>query len=105
MRSSIPNYAVTIQPLHTLLKEIFKLAGKMMKRSIGKVKINKQWGGEEEKGFKNIKAKDFTLHHAGPSLAEGTTLLVDRRLEFPLGGHFHSSPSGGSHGTCAKLTA
>ena len=55
MRTSIPAYAETIAPLHKLLEDAYKQAGKRTKAAVRKITIADSWGTEHDAAFSNIK--------------------------------------------------
>eukprot|EP00171_Calliarthron_tuberculosum_P018752 IDg18752t1 len=44
MRTSLPAYAETIAPLHTLMESIYAKTGKRTKRAVRKIRIDGLWG-------------------------------------------------------------
>ena len=57
MRTSLPNYAAMIAPLHTLLEQVYAKVGKRTKAAIRKQTINSSWGREHDEAFNIIKTQ------------------------------------------------
>ena len=56
MRTSIPNYAAVIEPLHTLMEAIYaKVGGKRTKRAIRNISVTTDWGATHDHAFATIK--------------------------------------------------
>ena len=55
MRNAIPDYARIIDPLHKLMEECYKRAGKRTKRAVRKLRIDGLWGAEHDSAFMCIK--------------------------------------------------
>lgn len=55
MRTSIPNYATAIHPLHELMESIYKSTGKRTKRSVSKTSLSGLWGENHDRAFAQIK--------------------------------------------------
>ena len=56
MRTSIPNYAVVVEPLHTLMESTYsKVGGKRTKRAIRNISITTDWGATHDQAFATIK--------------------------------------------------
>ena len=55
MRSSIPNYAKVVEPLHNLMEEAYsKAGGKRTKRAIRNLSITAEWGANHDDAFSTI---------------------------------------------------
>ena len=55
MRTSLPNYAAVIAPLHDLLEQVYAKTGKRTKTAIRKQTLDNLWGREHDEAFHNIK--------------------------------------------------
>ena len=54
MRSSIPAYAETIAPLHELMEQAYKKAGKRTKHAVRKISLASDWGANHDAAFDSI---------------------------------------------------
>jgi len=78
MRSSIPEYAKTIAPLHNLMEDCYTRAGKRTKRAVRKTTLHGLWGAAHSSAFSQIKAqlsRALTLAH--PKEGHTTCLFSD----------------------------
>lgn len=69
MRTSFPAYAETIAPLHDLLEDFYKQAGKRTRRSVRKFPLDSSWGAIHDRSFENVKrqlAASTELAHPKP---------------------------------------
>lgn len=55
MRNSIPTYSTTIAPLHKLLEDAYKTAGKRTKKAVRRIRLDSSWGAEHDRSFELIK--------------------------------------------------
>jgi len=55
MRMGIPEYAVTVAPLHSLLEECYNAVGKRTKKAVAKLKIGENWRPEHAQAFEAIR--------------------------------------------------
>jgi len=56
MRTSIPNYAVVVEPLHNLMEDAYsKASGKRTKRAIRNISVADNWGAIHDQSFDTIK--------------------------------------------------
>ena len=68
MRTSIPEYSKRIEPLHTLMEQVYKKAGRRTKRAVSKVSLTELWGRHHDVAFADIKQQ----------LPQSTTLFVPK---------------------------
>lgn len=71
MRTSIPNFSKIIQPLHNLLEDAYKKAGKRTKKAVEKIRISDSWGTDHTAAFENVISQ----------------LAAATRLSLPKNGH------------------
>lgn len=57
MRTSIPNYSLIVQPLHDLLEDAYKKAGKRTKKGVEKIRISESWGTAHTEAFNKVIAQ------------------------------------------------
>lgn len=55
MKIRIPCYASAVSPLHHLMEECYKLAGKRPRRAVSKIGIIDIWNSTHSKSFKEIR--------------------------------------------------
>jgi len=55
MRMGIPEYAITVGPLHNLLEECYNAVGKRTKKAVAKLKLGENWRPEHGKAFEAIR--------------------------------------------------
>lgn len=55
MRTSLPNYAAVVAPLHDLLEDVYQLAGKRTKAAVRKFPVGDSWGKVHDTAFSTIK--------------------------------------------------
>lgn len=54
MRTSIPEYAKVIAPLHRLMEDVYKKTKSRTKRSVAKIHLNSLWGEDHDAAFSAI---------------------------------------------------
>lgn len=90
MRYLLPNIFGELEPLHTLLEEVYTSVGKRMKRSLRNFKLCKLWEGSKTWHLRNQK----NCLHRSPccSFPRRATiyLSVHGRIRFSLGGDPYS---------------
>lgn len=78
MRSSIPNYAQTVAPLHELMEQAYSKAGSRTKRAVTKIPINMSWGAAHYTAFATImKQLGATVTLSYPKPDHSMCLLTD----------------------------
>jgi RNase H-like domain found in reverse transcriptase len=55
MRTSIPNYAETVSPLHSILESCYKRAGGRTKSKLRHISLDPSWGKEHTASFETLK--------------------------------------------------
>lgn len=79
MRNAIPNYAIVVEPLHTLMEASYaKSGGKRTKRAVKNLSITSDWGATESLAFETIKQQltaAVKLSHPKPDF--GLCLFTD----------------------------